>query len=346
MKTSIIIPTHNKEEYTIRCIESIRRHTDGYLILWVDDASARESIEAVRHYLEKEAVPYELIAKKENTGFAGAVNLGLARAMDLNSGFVVIQNNDTEVYEGWLDRMTDVAGRDPRIGAVGPLTSPCISWQAVDKLREEFGEFADLPSYHGDPAAYARQIAGLYAGQHLLVRKRLAFFSVLFRNDIVREIGMLSEEYGMGFGEDDDYMLRLRQKGYYGAIAKDVFVFHNHNTTFREKYSAAEIEAMRERNREILYRKFHKGKYRPKDISLIWDIEEAVTYAKHLEQRIKQKEEALRSGNRRLADAEREMKRLQEELDGVKRRLDEVHRSVSWRITGPLRKAWSLLRRG
>ena len=186
MKTSIIIPTYNNEEYTIRCMESISLHTKDYIILWVDDASSKESVEAVQRYLDEKSIPYELIIKDENSGFAKSVNLGLARALELESEYIVIQNNDTEVYENWLDRMIDVVNRDPRIGAVGPVTSPCESWQSIDNLRNEFDQFANLPKYVDNPAEYAQQIADLYKNQHLIVYKRIAFFLVLFKADIIR----------------------------------------------------------------------------------------------------------------------------------------------------------------
>nr|NQU93921.1 glycosyltransferase [Bacteroidota bacterium] len=105
MKISIVVPTYNNEEYTIRCMNSIRKHSDDYVILWIDDGSSRESVEQVQQFLDNESIPYELLAKDKNSGFAKSVNLGLARALELGSDYVVIQNNDTEVYADWLVRM-------------------------------------------------------------------------------------------------------------------------------------------------------------------------------------------------------------------------------------------------
>ena len=338
MKTSIVIPTYNNEEYTIRCMNSIGNHTDEYILLWVDDASSPESVEKVRNFLNERSLPYELIAKDENTGFAKSVNLGLARALELGSEYIVIQNNDTEVYRNWLGRMIAVAESESRIGAVGPVTSPCESWQSIDNLRGAFSQFADLPEYNNDPKAYATLISEIYKNQYLSVIGRLAFFLVLFKAEIVKKIGMLSEEYGFGFGEDDDYMLRLRRSGYFGAIAKDVFVFHNHNTTFKNRYSPQEIRDMRDRNRDLLYRKFEKGRYRPKDIDQIWDIEEAIAYAKQLKSQIEQivqdrdskqvqlieKDEQLKTKNKVLTEKNGEIGKLNFYLKDQEKQIEEM----------------------
>lgn len=293
MQTAIIIPTYNNEEYTIRCMKSIADHTENYFIIWVDDGSSRESIEKVKSFLSSEAISCETILKEENTGFAATVNLGLERALEKESTYIVIQNNDTEVFDGWLTGMIRVAESDDIIGAVGPITSPCMSLQSVGRLKEEFEQFEDLPEYNEDPAEYARLISEHYKGKGFITNRRLAFFSVLLKGEVVRKIGMMSEEYGVGFAEDDDYMLRLRQKGLYGAIAQDVFVFHDHNTTFRGKYSPQEIDAMRRKNWDILHRKFKKGKYRPENYDLIFDLEELATLAKQLQKSVEEKDEKI-----------------------------------------------------
>jgi GT2 family glycosyltransferase len=354
-------------------MECIWTNTNNYSIIWVDDASSEGSIEKVQEFLEEQSIPYELIVKKHNTGFAQSVNLGLARALEIGSEYIVIQNNDTEVFAGWLDRMIAVAERESRIGAVGPITSPCESWQSVIHLPQEFDQFSNLPEYDGNPEAYAQLIAERYKNQHLVVKKRLAFFSVLLKANIVKEVGMLSEEYGVGFGEDDDYMLRLRLKGYFGALAKDVFVFHNHNTTFRGKYSLEEIEEMREKNRDFLYRKFGKGRYRPKDPEQIWDIEEAIAYIKQIECQLekkkkeveqikKQQKEQIDKKNNELTEknaqignlknslqkSERQIKKLNadlEDLDRCRKNLDDLYNSFSWRITLPFRNLKKLMKK-
>jgi hypothetical protein len=42
----------------------------------------------------------------------------------------------------------------------------------------------------------------------------------------------LSEDYGLGYGEDDDYCIRMRQAGWKLGIANDAWVDHDHHATY------------------------------------------------------------------------------------------------------------------
>jgi GT2 family glycosyltransferase len=61
----------------------------------------------------------------------------------------------------------------------------------------------------------------------------LAFFCAIIRREALDEVGMLSEEYGIGYGEDDDYCIRMRQAGWKLGIANDAWVDHDHHATYR-----------------------------------------------------------------------------------------------------------------
>jgi len=256
----IVTPTHNNEDFTIRCFDSIRRHTSDYLIVWVDNGSSAESREQVATYLDQNRVPHVKMLLGENLGFAKATNIGMRYAVEHNARYIVLQNNDTEVFDGWLERMIRAAERDPRNGLVGPLSSPCASWQSVDSLKKSHPRFHDLPDYTGVPEEYARTIGKAFAGQTVESSVQLAFFSVLIKAELITNIGVLSEEFGIGFGEDDDYCIRTMKAGWKIVLAKDVFIFHKHRTTFKALYSDETISRMLEDNRDLYVMK-HIDRY-------------------------------------------------------------------------------------
>jgi glycosyltransferase involved in cell wall biosynthesis len=149
---------------------------------------------------------------------------------------------------------------------VGPITSPCNSWQSVERIGKTFPEFDNLPEYNNNPTEYSRIIKEKYSGQFRESSVQLAFFSTLIKSVVVSDIGVLSEEFGIGFGDDDDYCSRAREAGWKIAIAKDVFVFHNHRTTFNSLYSQKEIRGMLKKNSEIFNKKHMSGKKRLGDL--------------------------------------------------------------------------------
>lgn len=254
-KVAIVIPTFNQEDFTIRCFGSIEQNTKDYFIIWIDNGSDRNSKEKVKKFLDKNNITYELIQNQENLGFVKATNQGIKRAMELGADYVVLQNNDTEVYEGWLEKMIRVAESDPKIGMVGPLASPCNSWQSIDHIGKILEEFCDLPKYNNNPEEYSRLIGRKYEKQFSEVKNQLAFFCTLIKAEVVRSVGLLSEDFGIGFGDDDDYSIRAIKKGWKIYIAKDVFIFHNHRTTFKSIYTRGEINIMQKKNADIFKNK-------------------------------------------------------------------------------------------
>jgi GT2 family glycosyltransferase len=49
---------------------------------------------------------------------------------------------------------------------------------------------------------------------------------------VIDEVGLLSEDYGLGYFEDDDYCFRVRDAGYRTIWAKDIYVHHFGSVSF------------------------------------------------------------------------------------------------------------------
>lgn len=263
-KTYIITPTWNNADYTLRCFDSIAKYTTNYCIVWIDNGSKEEDRERVREFLESGNIPHIAILNEENQGFVKGTNQGIIAAMeDPSMEYIVFENNDTEVTEGWLDRYIEVAESDSEIGLVGPITSPCDSWQSIEFLKGKYGIFDDIPKYQNDHDQYAVKIKRLYHGRvYNADDKILAFFSTIIKREVLEQVGNLSEDFGVGYRDDDDYAERARKQGWKLVLACDVFVFHNHRTTFKKLYTDGEIEELLENNMRILEAKHNHIKFR------------------------------------------------------------------------------------
>jgi GT2 family glycosyltransferase len=204
-KVDIIIPQFNNCEYTINLLESIKDCTEDYRIILIDNGSEQNEYEATMVALEDHS--HFVIRNPENLGFIKGVNQGIASS---TADYVVLQNNDTIVEPGWLDKMLECFD-DPAVGLVGPTTELAASWQNRDKL----------------PASFFRQKTREINGM-------LAFFCVVIKRDVITKIGYLSEEFGLGFGDDDDYCERAKNAGFKLVLRTDVTVIHYHRTTFKK----------------------------------------------------------------------------------------------------------------
>ncbi len=188
-------------ELTVRCLESIHDTFDDCRVILVDNGSSIDDIEAAAHTLEQR--DSLLIRNGENLGFAKAVNIGIAKSV---APYICILNNDTIISPGAFRLMLSYMGGDPKLGIVGPRTNRC-----------ETAQRADGP---GEP--------GLTYTNGLI-----AFFCTILRREILDDVGLLSEEYGLGYGEDDDYCIRAVQAGWRLGIANDAWVWHDHHATYK-----------------------------------------------------------------------------------------------------------------
>jgi len=211
---SIIVPAFNQLEYCRQCIQSIHLHTARpYRLILVDNGST----DGVSEFFD--GVPGAMVVHSNtNLGFAGGVNLGLARA----EGDVVLLNSDTIVPMGWLAVLRRALLREDDIGMTGPMSN-CVSGpQHIPGL-----EFTSLDDINAFAATCATQNAGQYQDVD-----RLVGFCLLIREEALKKVGLFDESFGIGNFEDDDYCLRARQAGYRLRIARDAFVFHYGSRTF------------------------------------------------------------------------------------------------------------------
>ena len=245
-KYDIVIPTFGAEEFTVRCLESIRRNTEDYRIVWVDNGSSSESrgivMGELQHHRERLTIWFS-----GNLGFVKAVNAGISAGQ---SEFVVLQNNDTEVTPSWLGRLS-APFSDPGVMVAGPMASACGSWQAWPNVRAKlYGNMPDLSSMAQDDAASA---LGRHFGPLVRDAKMVAFFSTLFRRSVFDGLGLLDESMGVGLGDDDEYCHRVLDRKFGRVMfVPGAYVVHNHRTTFKKLYSEAQIKEMQSKNIGIL----------------------------------------------------------------------------------------------
>ena len=97
MKTTIIIPNYNGLSFMEPCFEALdRQTTKDFKILVVDNGSTDGSVE----WLKEKQIPS--IFLPENTGFSGAVNVGIKAA---DTPYVILLNNDTKVAPHYVEAL-------------------------------------------------------------------------------------------------------------------------------------------------------------------------------------------------------------------------------------------------
>jgi len=222
---SIVVLTYNNLDYTRQCLESLYAKTDTpeFELIVVDNAST----DSTRIYLETLAAEHpncRVILNEKNEGFARGNNMGAAAA---TGKYLVFLNNDTLVTEGWLAGLIRHL-QDPAIGMVGPVTN---SSGNETRIAVDYQDLKDLD-------AFAKRRNQAYAGQSSEV-PMLPFLCVALRREVFESVGPLDERFGLGFFEDDDFALRLKEQGFQIRVAEDVFIHHFGSASFSRLDSRA-----------------------------------------------------------------------------------------------------------
>jgi len=119
---SIIIPTWNTAEITLRCVNSIRQNLGQSVEIIVVDNNSTDNTQDI---FKKNTVKYLKLDK--NYGYATACNAGAKIA---SSRFLFFLNSDMELIDDHVLAMVDFCQNNPNCGLVGPkFLNPDLSPQ-------------------------------------------------------------------------------------------------------------------------------------------------------------------------------------------------------------------------
>ncbi len=234
---AIVIPVYDQVDYTRACVASILAHTAyPFRLFIVDDASAKPETAAYLRELQlAEPERVRVVHNAKNLGYVGTVNHGLKYA---TAPYVVVMNNDTIVYPGWLSEMIAVAEKDPQIGIVNP------QWDVIKKFkggRDKFFATHVLP-HKGE------YIETDWARGCCYLTKRC----------VIDKIGGLDEAFAPAYYDDWDYSMRAMAVGYICVRALGAFVFHIKNVTYSVCGPENQINTLIDQKGIIFYQRWGK----------------------------------------------------------------------------------------
>jgi len=173
-----------------------------------------------------------VIRNETNLGFPKGCNQGPAEA---RGDYLVLLNNDTVVTEGWAEGLVRLLLFDPpHTGMVGPVTNGAPPPQYVEAFRVQ------QPAFSGQRSAISVAEVDSFAAKRrrdfkgqALNAERITGFCLAIRRDVLEAVGgKLDEGYGLGYFEDDDLCVRVRNAGFRPAVALDVFIYHFGTLTY------------------------------------------------------------------------------------------------------------------
>ncbi len=209
---SIVIPVHNKIDYTVACLLSIlfNRPSTAFEVIVVDDASTDATGPLLSHW-----PGLRYVRNAENLGFIGSCNRGAEAA---RGGFVCFLNNDTNVLRGWLDELHATFVELPEAGLVGSkLVYPNGELQESGGIVWRDGSawnYGNLDDPDRPQSSYLRDVDYVSAA------------SIMLRSEIFRDLGGFDTLYRPAYYEDTDLAFRVRGKGLRVLVQPASMVIH------------------------------------------------------------------------------------------------------------------------
>lgn len=256
---SIIIPVYNCLEYTKQCIKSIRKNTENYEIIIVNNNSS----DGTKEYFESERTSESVfrndeelwyfedgifINLKENVGFGKGNNIGYEYA---SGDYICYLNNDTIVTPYWVERLKT------HIYNGADLIGPCTNFVS-GKQCKQLNEYSTIETLNCYSDLFYKENKNRYTDVNWIIG-----YCILMKKGIRDLLGGFDEQFGLGNSEDIDLCIRAKKENLNIRIAEDVYIHHYGHATFKNM-SNGTIElcaGLCKSNREKLYKKWGKINY-------------------------------------------------------------------------------------
>lgn len=209
----VVIPNLNGGKDVLKAIASLRAQTLRPHIIVVDNASIDGSAENAL----RSQPSIELILHRRNRGFAGGVNAGIRRALEMGSSYVATFNDDAYADKKWLERLVIFLENNVDFGGVASKVM-----RSDRKTMDSTGEF--LTNW-GLP--YPRGRDEIDRGQYDIPGEIFAASGAasLFRVKTLKEVGLFDEAF-FAYYEDVDLSFRIQNQGWKIGYEPRAVVYH------------------------------------------------------------------------------------------------------------------------
>jgi GT2 family glycosyltransferase len=238
----IVVPVYKSVALTRACLDSLADNIQELAaysprLIVVNDSPDEAEVAAMLAAFAQSRAYVKLLENDANQGFVKTVNRGLGLAREERRD-VILVNADTQTFTGTLSGLVEVAYSDPQIAFVSPRSNnaslcslPHFHGGVLPSQAEAYARWKllsrTLPSYHFAPTA-----VGFY-----LYVKYLA----------LSNFGPLDTDFGVGYEEENDLILRANKVGYRAVLANRAFAYHAGSASF----SLTELDLGRHRDKNL-----------------------------------------------------------------------------------------------
>lgn len=178
---------------------------------WIVTATldADKGADTVRRAWAVGGIPADIYVSVDakHEGGVKTANRALKAAVSTPALYIAYINDDIEAFpQNWLRRMIEALGSSLHYGAAGP-SGKCGTWPQQSGRR-------------GMPAKVTQV-------------DRLSFFVVVFKREVLEQVGLLDERF-IHYACDGDYCMRMKLLGWQPVWVQDVWVEHRRSPIVRD----------------------------------------------------------------------------------------------------------------
>ncbi len=242
-RLGIIVINFNRNQDTLFCLQSIEKFCGGSdTIVYLIDNASDDPIKKYELYPFNIKINY--LIQSTNYGFAKGNNIGIIQAIKDECNYLMLLNNDTEFVDNSLFNCIQEMENNKRIAICGLVNyfydKPNMIWQAgafIDLKNGEICQLQNINTKTSDPF-FVDYVPGS---------------SFIIKSSIIKEIGMLDEDY-FAYYEESDFCLRVKRMGLLIAFIPNSKILHKvgKSTTNAKRFY------LRTRNKLLFYSKYSK----------------------------------------------------------------------------------------
>lgn len=211
-KVSIVIPTYNRRNDVLECLQSLQRlRYPSYEIIVVDNDSTDGTSKAIERLFSK----VRLVKSNKNLGVTGGRNLG---ARYSKSEYTLFLDHDTTVDENALIKLMGVMQSNPNVGIVGPAiyyySDPKRVWAFGTSINMLTGRVSFNHEGEIDHGKFMKAMEVEVLPTAMLVKK-----------EVIDKIGLFDDIFFAVY-EDTDFCFRVKEAGYKVLCVPTAKVWH------------------------------------------------------------------------------------------------------------------------
>jgi GT2 family glycosyltransferase len=235
MKVYFVIVTYNGMQWIEKCLSSILKSSGIFeiKIILIDNCSSDSTVEFVQHNFSSVTV----CKQNQNLGFGGANNIGIQKSFTDGADYVFLLNQDAWVQPTTISDLIAAHQLEPHFGVLSPIH---LNGKG-DALDYNFSTYIDARSCKG-------LISDTFLGSASKRTYEAEFINAaawLVSRKCIERVGGFNPSF-FHYGEDDNYIQRIKFHGFKVGVYPDAVVYHDREVDSKNKYFKDEKKIYRQ----------------------------------------------------------------------------------------------------